>query len=448
LSAQWRAVLTGGMARRAVDIACIIAQRLRHPMDVERAAAIAYAQSNLPVKLGWHPASVSMGYAGLALLFEQLERCRPGEGWELDAHRCLELAVCECDDVGLGLFGGLTGVAMVTWRLSQNGRRYSRLLSNLDDALLQDLPAHVAAVDAEPCGVPFAAFDVISGLTGTAAYLLLRADRPDFRQHLARVLNALLRLWEWVDGRPRWHTPSKFVNLDLKIQRQFPHGNVNCGVAHGIPGPLAVLSLASLEGIAEPGTHEAIEAIANWLVANRVDDAWGPSWPSVLRIAHIDHHRESETYALEKAEAPAHNAWCYGSAGVATALALASRALGVETYADVARDALRAIMARPSHERGIVSPTFCHGLAGLMQVFARFAQTVDGDEFAPEVEHIFRKLEEMFQPESLLGFRSYELEGRRVDQPGLLDGTPGVALALLAAGTAICPDWDRIFLLS
>ena len=38
--------------------------------------------------------------------------------------------------------------------------------------------------------------------------------------------------------------------------------------------------------------------------------------------------------------------------------------------------------------------------------------------------------------------------GGRIDQPGLLDGAPGVALALLAAATPVEPTWDRLFLLA
>jgi hypothetical protein len=41
-----------------------------------------------------------------------------------------------------------------------------------------------------------------------------------------------------------------------------------------------------------------------------------------------------------------------------------------------------------------------------------------------------------------------EAGGRRVDNPGLLDGAPGVALALLAACCPAEPTWDRLFLLS
>lgn len=437
-------ILPAGPASKAMMMACAVAERVRKPLDVERAASIAYAQSSLPIKLGWQPASVAMGYAGLALLFGQLERCRPGEGWELEASNCLELAVNECEDAGPGLFGGLAGVALTGWLLSENGQRYKRLLANLDDALLRDLPAHVDRVNGASSGMPFGAFDLVSGLTGVAAYLLLRLDQPGYREPLVSVLEALMRLWETVDGRPRWHTPSSFVDQDQKRQRQFPHGNLNCGLAHGIPGPLAVLSLASLAGVAAgPAMQDTIDSMAAWLESHRADDAWGLNWPNVIAIV-----ANGRGYALRDEASPTHNAWCYGSPGVANALRLAGKALGVDRYGDVAEDALRAIVRRPPVERGIVAPTFCHGLAGLMHIFVRFAQSAHGQEFADEAQRIFCEIEDMFEPDSLLGFRTFEFRGQRVDQPGLLDGAPGVALAFLAAATSVEPSWDRLFLLS
>jgi len=448
MSEPWKQVLSASLAHRAVNMACQVAARLSDPMDVERAASIAYAQSNQEIKVGWHPASVGVGYAGLALLFGQLERCLPGEGWELRAHNCLELAAYECEDISPGLFGGFAGLALVTWSLSQNGERYAGLLSTLDGALFQRLPELVARVNGESSGIPSSEYDTISGLAGIAAYLLVRADGPEYREQLAPVLGALVRLWEEVDGRPRWHTPSRFTNYNAEVRRQFPHGNLNCGLAHGIPGPLAALSLASLAGITESATEQTIRAMADWLVMNRSDDAWGHNWANEIGLAAVEGHGDRPHFALEKPGTPARNTWCYGSAGVAASLALAGQALGVDRYGSVARDAMRAIMRRPKRERAIDSPTLCHGLAGLMQVFTRFAQGVDGDEFVPAVEGIFAEIEEAFEPDSLLGFRSVELRGLRVDNPGLLEGAPGVALALLAAGTAASPEWDRILLLA
>jgi hypothetical protein len=49
---------------------------------------------------------------------------------------------------------------------------------------------------------------------------------------------------------------------------------------------------------------------------------------------------------------------------------------------------------------------------------------------------------------SRFGYRSLDSAGRRIDNPGFLDGAAGVALVLLAASTAIEPTWDRVLLLS
>ena len=53
-----------------------------------------------------------------------------------------------------------------------------------------------------------------------------------------------------------------------------------------------------------------------------------------------------------------------------------------------------------------------------------------------------------FDPASPLGYRDVETGGRLIDQPGLLTGAPGVALALLGAASPAEPAWARLFLLA
>jgi|GEM_PF-6605421 len=42
---------------------------------------------------------------------------------------------------------------------------------------------------------------------------------------------------------------------------------------------------------------------------------------------------------------------------------------------------MRAVFARPFDERKIISPTFCHGFAGQMQIAIRFAHNTGLPEF-------------------------------------------------------------------
>ena len=227
---------------------------------------------------------------------------------------------------------------------------------------------------------------------------------------------------------------------DETMARLYPNGNLNCGLAHGIPGPLALMALALRCGIEVAGLKDAIEHVAAWLDHHRVDDAWGVNWPTAVPVA-----PEGTAAASEE---PSRAAWCYGSPGVARALWLAGEALDHPRYRELAVEAMEAVYRRPIRERRIDSPTFCHGVAGLLQVTLRFACDTRLPLFAEAARTLSNQLLALYDPDSLLGYYSIEPGGQRVDQPGLLDGAPGVVLVLLAAAMDTEPTWDRLFLLA
>jgi len=101
---------------------------------------------------------------------------------------------------------------------------------------------------------------------------------------------------------------------------QHPHGNLNCGLAHGIPGPLATMSLALACDVTVPGLPEAVDRAAGWLAGHRADDYWGVNWPVAVSLIAV-----GSVVAAEPGRAgePSRSAWCYGAPGVARALWLA-----------------------------------------------------------------------------------------------------------------------------
>ena len=109
---------------------------------------------------------------------------------------------------------------------------------------------------------------------------------------------------------------------------------------------------------------------------------------------------------------------------------------------------MEAVFRRPIPARRVDSPTFCHGIAGLLSITLRFANDTGKDVFFEQSHALTQQMVDSYRPESLLGFRNVEITDREIDQPGLLDGAPGVALALLAATSGVEPTWDRLFLLS
>jgi hypothetical protein len=176
------------------------------------------------------------------------------------------------------------------------------------------------------------------------------------------------------------------------------------------------------------------------------------NWPAAVHLEEVrDVEGRTKLSPGDPAVAPgggSRAAWCYGSPGVARALWLAGQALDRNEYRAQAISAMKAVFRRPIPARMIESPTFCHGVAGLLAITMRFARETYRPMFFQESQRLVEQLMGSFQPDSLLGFRCIEYGNNQTDQPGLLDGAAGVAIVLLAASTGIEPTWDRIFLLS
>jgi lantibiotic modifying enzyme len=420
---------------------------------VETAAEAAVTQTAFPKSTHWIPHSISQGYSGLAVLWGYLDSCFPEDRWDLTGREHIQLAghhAQALQQIPAGIFSGLSGLGFGAWQLSRSGARYRRLLDSVDQAIVAQVRTLAADLREQKNGVNIGEFDVISGLSGVGAYLLCRRDQPAVAESLPLVVEALVELLTETNGVPRWHTPARLL-WDEDLKDTYPWGNLNCGLAHGVPGVLAFLSLARQAGIAVPGLPEAIGQTARWLGESRCDDEWGVNWPTAVPLAGLD-SPDGPVVITGKAaaapEGPSRAAWCYGSPGIARALWLAGDALNEDTHRQLALSAMESVFRRPIPVRRIDSPTFCHGKTGLLQIALRFAHDTGYSVLVSECRTLAEEVLDCYRPESMLGFRNIEYAGREIDQPGLLDGAPGVALVLLAAATGVEPGWDRVFLLS
>jgi hypothetical protein len=409
----WRSALPSSTAQAAVDIAVDVAERVR---------LLDPAAPDLP------PGLENRG--GIALLAGQLDRLRPDRGWDRTAHAFLSAAVAGVDQAWAahpGLFSGLGGIAFAGWALSRGGTRYGQLLTRMDAALEPAARVRGGKLAESPAAQPFQVFDTVSGLAGVGGYLLLRAPGPG--------LDALLTgLVAYCGEGPTWFTPPDAMGSETVMREMFPDGMYNCGLAHGVPGPLALLSLAVTAGHAVPGQVEAISRVGRWLADNRVQDDYGPNWPSGVLPRR------------ERAQ-PAHAGWCYGSPGVARALWLAGVAIDDAALRELAVESMAAVLRRPWSVRGIGnSPSLCHGVGGLLQITLRFHH--DTGRFGPDIADLTERLLSLHRPDRPFGYYAVRAGDEVEDLPGLLDGAAGAALALLSAATEVPPNWDRLLLLA
>ena len=445
---SWQPMLTSEQAAAAVEVARDVAFRLRERDCVEAAIVAAAQQTAFPKSTHWEAPGVAQGYAGLAIMCSYLDACFPDDDWDAIGHEYLTFAAQGAERqtyLPTGLFSGLSGLAFAAWSLSRRGTRYRKLIASIEEAFLPQTVALAEQLSQQRHGVSVGQFDVISGLAGVGAYLLCRRDAAAPAAALQAVLRSFVALTQEEAGVPRWHTPPRLM-ADEMMLRQYPNGNLNCGLAHGIPGPLAVLALAYRAGVVVEGQADAIDRVAGWLACHRADDAWGVNWPTAVPLNSNADLPGTET--ASHSMLPSRTAWCYGSPGVARALWLVGEALDNQEYRDLAVTAMEAVYRRPLAERRIDSPTFCHGVAGLLQITLRFAHDTGRPCFTEAARALNTQLLAEYDPDTRLGYYSLEPGMQRVDQPGLLDGVPGVVLVLLAAATDKEPSWDRLFLLS
>lgn len=390
--------------------------------------------------LPWRPSSLGGGHAGIALFAGWLDASTPGEGWDDVAHRHLAAAIADpaaLGRLGPSLYDGWGGLVLVAHFLARGGRRYRGFLEQADAALAAGAHRLAAEVEGLPARVPPPMIDVVSGLAGIAAVLLLRRGRTEIDAALDVALRALVRLPDDAGGGPRVAAEAEWgriVGGELA-----PAPVVNLGLAHGVPGPIAALAVARREGAVVDGLDDALAQLVELLERHRADDDRGPTWPNAVALV--------PGTAGVATRARARMAWCYGAPGCARALWLAGEALDRDDWRRTARAAICAALACPSGERGIPSAPFCHGRAGLAHIALRFAAETGDPELAAQASAEVARLAAEHDPARRFGYVRIDSLGRPCDDPGLLDGAAGVGLVLASAAHDLAPAWDRAFLL-
>jgi len=331
---------------------------------------------------------------------------------------------------GSGVFFGNMALGYVALLAARSDGDYRSLRTAADAAAERAVARRVEQIAArsDPSG-----YDTISGLAGVTRYLLATHQDHALRTALAALVSLARPCL--VHGRrlPGWWVASRpdFGPADAG----FPRGHLNLGLGHGIAGPLAALSLALRAGVSVPGQREAIETFARWLVDRARHDDHGTYWPS-----HVTFDEEVGDMTTAKPQTRA--AWCYGTPGVARALQLASIALSEPGWGDLGTAAMRSLLDRPSGDWLIRDGSVCHGAAGLLHLTATIAADSADPVLRSRLPGLAQWVLDFLAADTASGFRL-----------GLLEGVPGIALALgqfagvLDPGPDPALPWDAALLL-
>jgi hypothetical protein len=371
------------------------------------------------------------GLAGVALLHAELDAAFPGVGHDVRAQRAMERAVdllATSPTPSPSLYSGFSGIAWVAELLSgdPNAQVGDDPNAEIDSALETYLAQR-------PWSRPY---DLIGGAVGIGVYALERLPRPSAKRILALVVD---RLKETARPRPpgiAWRSDPQWVPIQW---RQTPHPDWNLGVAHGVPGVIAVLGRIAAAEVDSPTQNNAralLDKAVAWLLAQELPPGTGGRFAAAV--------------GRGLPRKPTRLAWCYGDAGIAAALLVAARAVRESEWERVAlRVALHAA-TRTESTTGVVDAGLCHGAAGIAHVFHRIYRATGDKRIAAAARQWSERALAMRKTErGFGGFLMYVGAEKRVrGQLGFLTGSAGVTLALLAATTDSDTAWDRALLLS
>ncbi len=427
------------------DIVIQTADKMKDPKKVKEISSSKANSVTIEGKdiIPWGDTSLSHGYPGICILFGELDYMFPNDGWDRVGLEYLKAIRNDIEQNGIysiSTFSGLAGVGFAARSLSRHGTRYHNFIEKINKQLLKQLRMHLSMFQKEDYHLRMSDYDVIEGLSGVGRYLLFFKEDAEMHAALLEVLSYLVHLTEdiEVEGKrvPGWFIPSK--NLFLEEERQLnPIGYFNCGLSHGIPGPLALLSIAYKEGVYVKGQKEAIKKISNWLISKVIRSSKGKYFPTVVSW---DEQISRKVYV-----SVSRDAWCYGTPGVARALYLAGEAIDYKRFSHVAKETFNDIFtARTTEDWDIYSPTFCHGLSGLLQI----TMMMNEEKYVSKLVDYTLSFYDDEHPFGFQDVESTESGLKHLNKAGFLDGAAAILLTLLYYNNKKSyTDWEALFLL-
>lgn len=379
-----------------------------------------------------HGGSLSRGAIGAAILFGYLARAT-GDERALSISRHLQDVAGDLlaqSRIESGLYGGFIGIGWAASHLRdllEPGAEDPA--SEIDDAVCRILDQRVWK----------GPYDLINGLVGHGVYGLERLETGAGREILARVIGHLECLALPKDEGLAWFTPSWQLP---QWQRDIaPRGYWNLGLAHGIPGVIALMGRAIQADVEGAIARRLLDGGVAWMLARRNPEGAQGWFNSSLA--------EGETWVPNGSRV----AWCYGDLGLASALLMASRDAGRKDWESEALQILREVAARPRETRGIRDACLCHGTSGNALIFLRLYHATHENCFLKAAhDHLDWTMSFQDSKRPFGGFPTHHLDDNKQSAmkyiPGLLEGNIGVALTLVAALTDHAPDWDRHLLVS
>jgi len=329
------------------------------------------------------------------------------------------------------LFDGLTEVAFSILAVNKVTGDYGKFLNKTNQLLRKWTNDFVQTIDAEE-SLSTDCYDAIYGISGILKYLLYFAEEE------VELITKLLSLLVYLSGckdteaglLPLWHIKKQNLRPE-KDKINYPSGYINLGLAHGIAGPLVVMSEAYKKGIIVEGHLEAIHSIVGEYKKFAYHLNGSTYWPNLLSPE--QYLIAGETFHRSKFR----ESWCYGAIGIAKVLFTTGNCIGDRELSNWAYGILEQKAQLELQDLLLDSPSLCHGYAGVLSILSSTYRSRPSSALLSGIDKTERKIMELYDESSLYGFWDIEIfanhEMVKKDRNTFLDGSAGVILSLLSA---------------
>ena len=250
-------------------------------------------------------------------------------------------------------------------------------------------------------------FDLVSGLCGIGAYALSKSDREASTKIFTAVERRLELLSDRTDDMCAWktlpaHVPSNGTELQKKT------GRYDLGLAHGIPGVIALLGYALSFNLQTNQTRTILDRAVTWLLAQSRSDLGDSEYASMFTPG-------------QKADVNVSSrlGWCYGDLSVASALTVAARATDNVELQSYCEKLIERRLARSWSSFKLDSLGLCHGDSGILHILKYY----DSSSSSGVRQRVSRSLLQRLDAQ-------INLNSGKVENFGLLEGWAGIVLGL------------------
>ncbi|WP_281560295.1 lanthionine synthetase LanC family protein [Thalassomonas sp. RHCl1] len=270
-------------------------------------------------------------------------------------------------------------------------------------------------------------YEFISGLLGYITFIQRRARGTRDISLLRQALQLLLQYSTATADGHAWETS---VDSVYSFNKQAPEFNL--GLAHGVPGVIAVLTCVCQHYPALRAEFEPVLAsCCQWLMSQTREEK-EPGSRYAYSACTNGHTRLG---------------WCYGDLSNALILGRAGKLLADDVLFQFSRQLMLATSKRLDDDSGVFDAGICHGSAGICLMYQQAGELFDAPELFITAQYWLDHTLARFERDGLNGFDKYSVADEcYLPESGLLEGYTGIGLCLLSA-LGHSSDWSECLLL-